>query len=515
MKKNTSNASSVSVDLTSGDKFGSIVELKSSEKKYRKLFETANDAIFMMTADKFVDCNPQTLKMFGCATKADIIGHHPSEFSPEFQPDGKRSTTQARRLINAALDGKSQHFYWKHTKLDGSLFDAEVSLNKLVLEGEEYLQAIVRDVSPQKEVERSLVESESKFKAVVENSQSIIFLLDENLHFMLSEGKELSVLGLKPGEVVGQSALDIYKDYPVVLKHLKSALGGTFVRDNIQIQDVYFDAFFSPWKDKDGNARVIGMAHDITQQEIAKKRLQEIDKLKTQFLSTASHQLRSPLGTMRWKLEMLLESKEKENCPELYASMKDVYELNLRVVNLVNSLLDVSRIEQGELQTHAEELDISALIEEILEELAERAKAKDLAIVKNIAECKHVFADKNQIREALQNVFSNAIKYNKKQGCIRIDLAQNNGSLILHVYNTGVTIPENEHHRVFEKFFRAESAKNLDVEGSGLGLFVTKSYIEAAGGSITFASPIEFTPTIEDSHPVEGTLFTISLPVKE
>lgn len=491
-----------------------IKKIQSSEKKYRKLFETANDAIFMMTADTFIDCNPQTLHMFGCDKKEDIIGHHPAEFSPEFQPDGKRSTTQAKKLITKALSGESLSFYWKHIKLDGTEFDAEVSLNKLVLDENEYLQAIVRDVSTQKEAERRLQASESKFKAVVKNAQGIIFLLDENLHFLLSQGKGLSALGLKPGEVVGQSALDIYKDYPKIISYLQDALSGKFARDIVQINDVFFDTFFSPWEDSEGKKRVIGMAHDVTQQEVAKKRLQEIDKLKTQFLSTASHQLRSPLGTMRWKLEMLLESKAEKDCSTVYASLKDVYDLNLRVVNLVNSLLDVSRIEQGELKTNPIELDVSSLIAEIMTELQERLENKEIKLIKNIAECKPVIADKNQLREALQNLLSNAVKYNQTGGFIRIDLVQKEGLVIVDVYNTGVTIPKKDHHRVFEKFFRAEKAVNLDVEGSGLGLFVAKSYIEAAGGTISFTSPVSFALSQKGTDKHKGTRFTVSLPAQ-
>jgi len=129
--------------------------IQQSERRYRKLFNSANDAILIMKDGRFADCNDLTLKMFGC-TREQIIGSPPEAFSPPVQPDGQNSMGKALEKINRAVAGEPQFFEWKHRRRDGTLFDAEVSLGSIQVDEEVLVQAFVRDITERKRMEAEI-----------------------------------------------------------------------------------------------------------------------------------------------------------------------------------------------------------------------------------------------------------------------------------------------------------------------------------------------------------------------
>ena len=130
--------------------------LRESEEKFRTLFENAGDAILLMQGELFVDCNARTLEMFGCESRGQIVGRPPYELSPPLQPAGRSSIACAVEKINAALAGRRQFFEWMHSKLDGTPFPAEVTLNTVIVGGQVMLQAVVRDISERKRAEEQI-----------------------------------------------------------------------------------------------------------------------------------------------------------------------------------------------------------------------------------------------------------------------------------------------------------------------------------------------------------------------
>jgi PAS domain S-box-containing protein len=158
--------------------------LKQSEIKFKTLFESANDAIFLMKEDVFVDCNDKTIEMFK-ASKDEIIGKHPYQFSPEFQPDGHSSKTRTLEKISIVLSGTPQFFEWRHRRTDGTQFDAEVSLKRIEFQNEIYLQAIVRDITQRKISEQIISEQKREISTLMSNLPGMAYRCANNINWTM------------------------------------------------------------------------------------------------------------------------------------------------------------------------------------------------------------------------------------------------------------------------------------------------------------------------------------------
>ncbi|MCI0620006.1 PAS domain-containing sensor histidine kinase [Candidatus Wolfebacteria bacterium] len=234
---------------------------------------------------------------------------------------------------------------------------------------------------------------------------------------------------------------------------------------------------------------------DVTEQK-------EIDRAKTEFVSIASHQLKTPLSTTNWYVELLRNSATGTLNEKQRDYIEKINVWNHRMVELVEMLLNVSRIEMGTLQAVRESVVPNALIRSVLDELAPQTTEKKIVVTYDPATAVEAFqSDPRLLRIAIQNLVSNAVKYTPKGGSVQITVDSSGDTIQVIVADSGYGIPPEAQDKIFTKMFRADNARKIDTKGTGLGLYLSKSFIEALGGTMSFTSVLG-----------EGSVFTITLP---
>jgi len=776
-------------DLTSWKQ--SMEELKASEERYRGIFESAVDGIFLMAGKLFIDCNNTTIKMFGCQKKSDVVNHTLFDFSPLKQPDGQNSSKKGIHFIQQALQGKPQTFYWQHLTKSGQPFDAEVSLNAVTLRGQKLIQAIVRDVSVQKAVEQQIAESQEKYQSVFNSVNDIIILIDKKGFIVDVNSKLKKIAGYNTSELIGRHFSTLTKIIAseslklIIGNFLKKMTGKNIPPYNIQVTsksgqeiiielnmtvrkingkivgllavlkdvttrerilkelaqqkhkfETIFDLtpnfiiyksnndkflevnktfvdwlglpkekiigkttydlildkkiakitraddleviktgksktniirnFVSPFNKNnmwgmyskmpffDLNGQVIGtltVTSDITkiiksEKEIERQKLailniledvkkerdknetiandlkkfelavnnasdqiiitdknglilyannstermtgfkvkdilgqkvgtkvlwggqmskefyqklwktikidkktfsgelinhrkngdnynvfasispvlnnqseviyfvaierditreKEIDKMKTEFVSIASHQLRTPLTGIKWFLELLLNEKIGVLNEKQVDFLNQVSLSNERMISLVGDLLSVSRIETGgkKFEINKRSINIVPIIKGVISDNIVLVKEKNIKIISCVSKPDKimVLADPDYIRQVLNNLISNSLKYSNNNGKIEVDCRYEDEKIIFFIKDNGVGIPLNDQKRIFEKFFRAGNVITKETSGTGLGLYIAKAIVEGHDGKIWF-----------ESQEGKGTTFYFSLP---
>lgn len=237
-------------------------------------------------------------------------------------------------------------------------------------------------------------------------------------------------------------------------------------------------------------------------QDVTKEKM--IDQAKTEFVSLASHQLRTPLTAMNWYVELLLRGAGLTR--EQRSDLEKIRVRGQRMVQLVNDLLNVSRLEAGRLQIDPVPTDLVELINSLVDELLPFAQQRGCQVIfhKSDDEFSQVKVDRNLLRQVIHNLLTNAIKYSRPGQDLRVWVQLERSSregYIISVQDNGIGIPFERRSRVFDKFFRADNAIHQEPDGTGLGLYVAKKILTSAGGEIWFES-------IED----RGTTFFVEIP---
>ena len=219
------------------------------------------------------------------------------------------------------------------------------------------------------------------------------------------------------------------------------------------------------------------------------ERLAEANRMKSEFVSIVSHQLRSPLSNLKWAIELLMSGKLGKIEEKQTEYFKILKENSDRMGELIKDLLIVSRIETAKLPIKKMEFSLEDLVKELIKEFTPFARASNVEIkFLNKENLPKIFADQSQIRLVIENFLDNAIRYIKGIGVVEIKIESQEKNIYFEIKDTGVGIPKEEKKYIFQKFFRSENVLRYQTQGSGLGLYISKAIIEKSEGEIGFKS---------------------------
>lgn len=233
--------------------------------------------------------------------------------------------------------------------------------------------------------------------------------------------------------------------------------------------------------------------------------LVEANRLKSEFISIVSHQLRSPLSNLKWALEFLISGRLGKTDGKQVEYFKILEDNTARMGELISDLLTVSRIEQRRFPLQKIEFSLEDLIKKVISEFEPLARASNVKIRLEIPKqvLPKAFADSSRIKLVVENLLDNAIRYTKEKGEIKIKIETRKKSLICQIRDNGVGIPQEDQKYIFQRFFRSSNVLRYQTQGSGLGLYIAKSIVERSGGKIGFQSKEN-----------KGSTFWFTLPIK-
>jgi len=357
--------------------------------------------------------------------------------------------------------------------------------------------------------------SQERLNNVVTGAPIVLVAVDRDGSITLAEGNALAKMGFEPEKMKGQSVFEIFADYPQVMENFRRALAGDLFTSAIELKDYFFECWLAPIKDKDGaitggtcvatdiSARVKTAAQleqYVNQLAINNKILaraleqaENATKAKGDFMASMSHELRTPLNSVIGFANVLLKNKSKHFTRQEITYIERIIDNGRHLLELINDVLDLSKVEAGQLELVMEDVDLNQLVTATISQMASQVKGKDIMLQTELPSHEiTILADSFRLKQVIINLVGNAIKFTEK-GTVTVAVLEDENadeSVQLEVADTGIGISKDRLEFIFDFFQQGDSSTSRGYGGTGLGLAICRSLCELMGCNIAVESEI-------------------------
>lgn len=517
-----------------------------SELKHRTFFEVSGDALSILNEKRFIDCNKATLKLFGYESKKDFCDTSPDMVSPEFQSDGQRSSFLAQQQLAEAVNIGWNRFEWLHQRKDGTVFPAEVMLSSFEISGKTIIQAVVRDITKQKEKEKEAQRASEELEKILNSIPVGIAIIGKDKRIrkvnkaarhMTEYHSEEELIGhichkaFCPAKAGQCPVLDFGKTVDESEKTLITKAGEvvpilkTVTPITLQGEEYLLESFVDITAQKQTEKEIKNGAIEL---EKTNRALEEYitmadsaTRAKGEFLANMSHEIRTPMTAILGFADLLRErfNQQKNTLPECedcsYGAsnieyINTIFANGQYLLRIINDILDLSKIEAEKIDIERTACSPSVVLDDIKSLMEVRAKAKKLPIeIEYIGSLPEVvLCDSTRIRQILINLLSNSIKFTET-GSVRLVsqlIYDENKTPLLRfdVIDTGIGMSKEQIKKIFRPFEQADSSTSRKFGGTGLGLAISKRLASLLGGDLV----------LTESQPGKGSTFTLTTAVE-
>jgi PAS domain S-box-containing protein len=485
--------------------------LRKSEAQYRLLFESNPQAMWVydLTTLRFMAVNDAAVRHYGYS-RAEFLDMTIKDIRPP----------EDVKLLEDYLASDSGQFEqageWRHRKKDGTIINVDIRSSRLPFAGRPAEFVLVNDVTERRKAEMALRISEDRYRDLVDNSHELICTHDLEGRVLSVNPWAARVLGYPQNSLVGINIRDgLLPEYRAQFdEYLRTVITEGSARGVMKVRTAtgetrlweYYNTLRTEGVEK---PIVRGMAHDATERRQALKREKEArmeaedaNRVKDEFLSTLSHELRTPLtAIMGWADLLLHDEVEPKNRRQ---ALETIFRNANSQCQLINDLLEVSRIITGKLRLEFVACELHSVIEAAAESIQPTAEAKGVRLqVLLEPHVGPVFGDRERLQQVVWNLLSNGVKFTHKGGLVQVTLQRINSHVEIVVKDSGVGIKSDFLPHVFDRFRQADGSTTRNYGGLGLGLAIVRHLVELHGG----------TAWAESGGENQGSQFTVRLPV--